>query len=77
MSGAKSFVDVWVKDDQPPLEACHEVIEAAEDLRSGVKANYRGRWIGANAGDDPDKLHRVMLNTPPDWPDVITVKTRI
>lgn len=70
------FVDIFVADICDPVEVCHEITEAADELRSAVKANYRGRWIGARAGDDPDKLYKVLVNTPPDWPDVVTVKTK-
>ena len=71
------FADIFVADICDPVEACHEITEAADELRSAVKANYRGRWIGAMAGDDPDKLYKVLVNTPPDWPDVVTVKTKV
>ena len=71
------FVDVYVSDDLSPVDACFELVAAADDLRAGVKATYRGRWIAASPGDSADKLHKAMINTAPDWPDVITAKTKV
>ena len=74
---SEQFVDVFVDDSLSPVDACFKLVEDADDLRAGVKATYRGRWIAASPGDSADKLHKAMINTAPDWPDVITAKTKV
>lgn len=74
---AEDFIDVFMSDDLSPVDACYEIIAEAEAIGAGAKALYRGRWIGAESRDNPDILHRVLLGTPPDWPGIVTVKTRV
>lgn len=71
------FADVWIGDDLTPMEACVQLVAAAEELRAGVKATYRGRWIAAESDDDPHHLYQALVNTPPDWPGIVAAGMRI
>lgn len=70
----EAYVDIFLDETRSAAQACFDLVDAAADLRFGVKANYRGRWIAAAVGDDPHRLHKVLLDTPPDWPDIVSLR---